>query len=81
MGLVRSVSALSPSLSISLYSPPFGTAISDAEEEGGGGGTLRQWRTQGRIEIPAEIPFAHELLMKMLQENVKIKKYTRGTYF
>ena len=40
--------------------------------------TLRQWRTQVRFEIPAEIPFAHELVMKMLQENVKIKKIYWG---
>ena len=40
--------------------------------------TLRQWRTQVRFEIPAEIPFAHELLMKMLQENMKIKKIYWG---
>ena len=40
--------------------------------------TLHQWRTQVRFEIPAEIPFAHELLMKMLQENVKIKKIYWG---
>ena len=43
-----------------------------------GPSTLRQWRTQVRFEIPAEIPFAHELLMKMLQENVKIKKIYWG---
>ena len=40
--------------------------------------TLHQWRTQVKFEIPAEIPFAHELLMKMLQENMKIKKIYWG---
>ena len=40
--------------------------------------TVHQWRTQVRFEIPAEIPFAHELLMKMLQENMKIKKIYWG---
>ena len=40
--------------------------------------TLRQWRTQVRFEIPAKIRFAHELVMKMLQENVKIKKIYWG---
>ena len=40
--------------------------------------TLHQWRTQVRIKIPAKIPFAHELLMKMLQENMKIKKIYWG---
>ena len=42
--------------------------------------TLRQWRTQVRFEIPVEMPFALalELLMKMLQENLKIKKIYWG---
>ena len=40
--------------------------------------TLHQWRTQVRFEIPAEIPFAHELSMKMIQENMKIKKIYWG---
>ena len=36
--------------------------------------TPLQKGTQVWFEFPAEIPIAHELLMKMLQENAKIKK-------
>ena len=43
--------------------------------------TLRQWGTQVTLEIPAEIPFAHELSMKIFQENAQIKKPTGETYF
>ena len=40
--------------------------------------TLHRWWMQVIFEIPAEIPFAHELLMKILQENMKIKKIYWG---
>ena len=37
-------------------------------------------RTQVWFELQEEILFAHEFLMKMLQEKIKIKKIYRGTY-
>ena len=43
------------------------------------GVTPLQKRPQVWFELLAEIPVAHELFMKMLPENAKIKKIYRGT--
>ena len=45
-----------------------------------GSGTPLEKRTQVWFELQEEISFAHDFLMKMLPENVQIKKIYRGTY-